>query len=253
MIRGAVNPHILGVQAITYTVADSSGNVTSVTRQVEVLDDSAPVFTGDSLLAFNAPPSTTDVYKGLGAQDAELGSLAHRIRLVSGSVNWAVAGSYALEFEVSDMVGNTSRLTRIVTLSANATKYPTFSSWILGRSEGLAFSAQELNANSDPDGDGLTNSMEWLSDTDPFDEHSKLKMDLFRETDSLVFQWSCNQRIGYWIDHSPDLKNWSEYSQEVNADQGTQFALDVPILKNTKNVFFRLSCKPRMPIISEDP
>jgi hypothetical protein len=253
VIKGAVNPCIPGIQTITYTVADSSGNVAHVTRQVNVLDDSPPVFTGNSLLAFNAPPSTTDVYRGLGAQDAEIGSLAHRIRMVSGSVNWAVAGSYALEFEVSDTAGNTSRLTRIVTLSTNATKYPTFSSWIMGRSQGLAFTAQELNADSDPDHDGLTNRMEWLSDTDPFDEYSKLEMDFLREPENLVFQWSCNQRIGYWIDHSPDLQNWSVYSQEVNADQGGHFALDVPILDNPQNAFFRLSCKPRLPIMSEDP
>jgi hypothetical protein len=123
----------------------------------------------------------------------------------------------------------------------------------MGRSQGLAFTAQELNADSDPDGDGLTNGMEWLSDTDPFDEYSKLEMDFLRETENLVFQWSCNQRIGYWIDHSPDLQNWSVYSQEVNADQGVHFALDVPILDNPQNAFFRLSCKPRLPIMSEGP
>ena len=250
---GTVNRFIPGIQKIKYTVVDSSGNLATVTRQINVLDATPPVFTGDSLQAFVTPPVTTDIYRGLSAQDAEIGSLSHRISLVSGSVNWGQAGSYLLVFEVSDTAGNTSRFNRTITLTTNATRYPTFNSWMAGRSQGLAFTAAELQTDFDADHDGLTNGMEWSADTDPFDAFSKLEMDFARVAAGLTFQWACNQRINYWIDSSSNLENWSRYSQEVNTDQGNYFALDVPISANSPNGFFRLSCKPRQPVVTGNP
>ena len=172
---------------------------------------------------------------------------------MSGSVNWGQAGSYLLVFEVSDTAGNTSRFNRTITLTPNATRYPTFNSWMAGRSQGLAFTAAELQTDFDADHDGLTNGMEWSADTDPFDAFSKLEMDFARVAAGLTFQWACNQRINYWIDSSSNLENWSLYSQEVNTDQGNYFALDVPISANSPNGFFRLSCKPRQPIMTGNP
>jgi hypothetical protein len=250
---GSVNRFIPGTQKIKYTVVDSSGNLATVSRQINVLDATRPVFTGDSLQAFVTPPATADIYRGLSAQDAEIGSLSHRISLVSGSVNWGQAGSYLLVFEVSDTAGNTSRFNRTITLTSNATRYPTFNSWMAGRSQGLAFTAAELEANFDADHDGLTNAMEWSADTDPFDEFSKLEMDFSAAPAGLTFQWAGNQRINYWIGSSSDLENWSPYSQEVNTDLGNYFTMDVPIPPNSQNGFFRLSCKPRQPIMTGNP
>jgi hypothetical protein len=246
---GSVNPFIPGIQRITYSVVDSSGNLASVTRQVNVLDASNPSFTGEHLLAFTTPPSTTDIYRGLSAEDPELGSLSHRIHLVSGNVNWGSAGSYPLIFEVSDTAGNTSSFTRTVTLTELATRYPAFNSWITVRAQGLAYTSADLSANSDPDDDGVSNAMEWTADTDPFDAFSKLEMDFSHNSAGLTFQWACNQRINYWIDSSSDLENWATYSQEVNGDEGSNFALDVPILADSPRAFFRLSCKPRQAIM----
>jgi hypothetical protein len=246
VVTGSVNPFISGTQIINYSVSDRSGNLATISRSVHVVDATDPLFTGSNLLAFTSPPATTDIYRGLGAQDAELGSLSHRIRLVSGSVDWGKAGSYALMFEVSDIAGNTSHLSRTITLSANATQYPSFESWISGRASGLAFSQAELASDSDPDEDGLPNRMEWLADTDPFDAFSKLEMDFTRDVSGLTFQWSCNQRINYWIDSTHDLESWSKYSEEVNTDSGEYFALDVAIPAQSPNTFFRLSCSPRL-------
>jgi hypothetical protein len=234
-------------------VVDSSGNLVSGAREIHVLDESDPVFTGDSPLVFNDPPAMTELYRGLGAEDPEIGSLSHLIHLISGSVNWAQAGSYALVFEVSDTAGNTRRFTRTITLSATAIGYPAFNSWIACRSQGLAFTSADLATHSDPDSDGLTNLMEWSADTDPFDAFSKLKMDFSRDSAGFTFQWSCNQRVNYWLDSSTDLENWAPYSQEVNTDEGTNFALDVPIPANSQSGFFQLSCKPRQPIMTVSP
>jgi hypothetical protein len=95
--------------------------------------------------------------------------------------------------------------------------------------------------------------MEWTSDTDPFDAFSRLEMDFSGGPASLAFQWSCNQRINYWIEASQDLQGWVPYSDRVNTDQGEYFALDVPISSASPKVFFRLSCEPRQAIMTEAP
>jgi hypothetical protein len=253
VVTGRINPFVPGIQTITYTVVDRSGNRASVARNVRVVDATDPVFTGSNELAFTSPPATTDIYRGLLAEDPEQGSLSHRIKLISGSVNWGQAGSYPLEFQVSDAAGNTSRFTRTVTLSGDATKYPSFSAWIAGRAQGLAFTPTDLVAGADPDSDGFSNEMEWTSDTDPFDAFSRLEMDFSGGPASLAFQWSCNQRINYWIEASQDLQGWVPYSDRVNTDQGDYFTLDVPISSATPKAFFRLSCEPRQAIMTETP
>jgi hypothetical protein len=253
VVTGEVNSFVPGTQRITYTVVDRSGNRASAVRNVKVVDATAPVFKGSSELAFSSPPATTDLYRGLLVEDAEQGSLSHRIQLVSGTVNWGQAGRYVLEFQVSDTAGNTSRFTRTVTLSDDATNYPSFASWIAGRAHGLAFTSADLSAGSDPDNDGLSNQLEWMSDTDPFDAFSRLEMDFSSGPAGLAFQWSCNQRINYWIDASQDLQNWVQYSDHVNTDQGEYFALDVPHSSDVPKAFYRLSCRPRQRIMTEAP
>ena len=253
VVTGAINPFIPGLQRVLYSVVDGSGNLTTRARQVVVVDETNPEFSGESQLVFHSPPATTDLYRGLRATDAELGSLSHGIRLVSGKVDWAVAGTYPLLFEVSDTAGNTSRFTRSVTLAEAATLYPNFPSWIAGRATGLGFSSMDLAADADPDQDGFTNVMEWSSDTDPFDEFSRLEMDSTRGLAGLTFEWEGNQRINYRIDTSRDLQIWEPYSQEVNTDKGAYFTLDVPIPIAPSSAFFRLFSQPRLPIMPEEP
>lgn len=102
---------------ITYIAYDSSGNAADpVTRQVFVLevDVVAPVITlvGDN--PFYVEQASSYLEPGATATDTRDGDLSGSIT-VTGSVNAAVAGTYTLDYDVTDAAGNAaSTVTRTV-------------------------------------------------------------------------------------------------------------------------------------------
>lgn len=93
---------------ITYTVADSSGNTTSLTRELEIKDIVKPKFkSSGEVLNIALGSKLRDL--GVKAYDDLDGDITSKIKM-SGSVNTAEIGTYPLTFTVSDKSGNKASL-----------------------------------------------------------------------------------------------------------------------------------------------
>lgn len=102
-----------------YTVTDSSGNTTSVTRDITYYDPVHPTLT-----LFGEREITLEVgnsYKepGFKATDNLDGELTDSVR-VSGKVNIYKAGDYTLTYSVKDKFGNETTASRIVRVTGTA-------------------------------------------------------------------------------------------------------------------------------------
>lgn len=102
---------------VTYTVTDSSGNVTTVERTIYYHDPAAPVLTlkGDKEITINAGDSFSE--PGWTAIDNVDGDVTDRVE-VSGSVDTYTAGTYTLKYTVTDKAGNKAKAKRIVVVEA---------------------------------------------------------------------------------------------------------------------------------------
>src|SRR5205823_2797149 len=112
-VTGAVDANTVGSYTLTYTVADPSGNASSLTRTVNVVDTTKPV-----LALLGAEPMTVECHTlftdpGATASDACAGDLTSLIH-VTGAVDANTVGNYMLTYSVTDPSGNTSSLTRTV-------------------------------------------------------------------------------------------------------------------------------------------
>ena len=108
---GFVDSDTIGVYTLTYTATDSSGNTTTATRTVNVVDTTAPVITlnGDNPTTIEVGTTFTD--PGASASDNYDTEISVT---VSGEVNSENLGSYTLTYTATDNSGNTTTATRIV-------------------------------------------------------------------------------------------------------------------------------------------
>ncbi|MBO9131245.1 immunoglobulin-like domain-containing protein [Bacillus sp. 165] len=114
-ISGSVNTKAKGTYTLTYSVSDTSGNVTTVIRKITVIDNIKPVFTGatNKTIKLN---STFNPRTGVTAKDNVDGDLTKSI-VITGSVNTKKRGTYTLTYTVSDKSGNKTIITRKITVS----------------------------------------------------------------------------------------------------------------------------------------
>lgn len=100
---------------VTYCVQDSSGNQTTVQRQIVYNDPIPPVLTlaGDAQMSLTAGRAYEE--PGYTATDNCDGELTDKVS-VSGSVDIYRAGTYQLEYHVEDQYGNTASAVRTVTV-----------------------------------------------------------------------------------------------------------------------------------------
>lgn len=112
---GSVDTSTVGVYELSYEVSDSSGNVATATRTVNVVDTTAPDLTllGNDLII--ALLNSTFVDPGATAVDIVDGDLTASI-MVSGTVDTSVPGDYVLTYSVTDSSGNNASTTRSVTV-----------------------------------------------------------------------------------------------------------------------------------------
>ncbi|MCH3881374.1 immunoglobulin-like domain-containing protein [Tenacibaculum aquimarinum] len=109
VVTGTVNSSVVGTYTLNYNVSDAAGNTaTQVSRTVNVnavADTTAPIITlnGSSTMNLNVGDSFTD--PGATATDNVDGDLTSSI-VVTGTVNTALAGTYTLNYNVSDTAGN---------------------------------------------------------------------------------------------------------------------------------------------------
>lgn len=101
---------------VHYTVSDSSGNETTVIREIRYDDPVPPVIylKGDSSIAMTAGKPYKD--PGYWAQDNCDGDITKNIR-VKGSVDGQTPGTYTLEYLVEDSYGNIAQAKRTVVVS----------------------------------------------------------------------------------------------------------------------------------------
>ncbi|MCM3728909.1 DUF5011 domain-containing protein [Neobacillus cucumis] len=116
-INGSVNTSKKGVYTLTYTVADKSGNVSTVTRKITVIDNVKPVILGaiNKTIPIN---SSFNPMSGVTAKDNVDGDLTKLIK-VTGTVNTQKKGTYTLVYTVKDASGNVTTATRKITVIDN--------------------------------------------------------------------------------------------------------------------------------------
>jgi len=113
LVSGTVNTSSPGSYSLTYSVADSTGNLGQVARTVQVVDTTAPSVTliGASTVILACGAAFTD--PGATASDACVGSLTGSI-LTSGVVSIDTPGTYTRTYTATDTAGNVGTATRTV-------------------------------------------------------------------------------------------------------------------------------------------
>ena len=110
-----INVNTLGFYTVTYTATDSSGNVTTATRTVNVVDTTKPVIT---LIGDNPQIVTLNTaYEELGATAADNynGDITTSIGINTLAIDLATVNCYPVTYNVSDASENNAvQLTRIV-------------------------------------------------------------------------------------------------------------------------------------------
>lgn len=102
----------LGTYNVSYSVTDSSGNETIFTKQVEVIDDIAPTFSGQTSYVKNVDGILTvnDIKGNLTATDVKDGNRTAYITVKNDGYtgNGHIVGTYTITFEVKDTKNNTA-------------------------------------------------------------------------------------------------------------------------------------------------
>ncbi|MGB2216464.1 MAG: immunoglobulin-like domain-containing protein, partial [Flavobacteriaceae bacterium] len=108
---GSVDSNVVGNYTITYTATDQAGNSSTATRQVNVIDTTAPVISinGNSTFALEAGGTYSD--SGATATDIVDGSVSV---ITTGSVDSNAVGNYTITYTATDQAGNSSTATRQV-------------------------------------------------------------------------------------------------------------------------------------------
>ena len=98
---------------VTYTVADSSGNQTTVTREIYYYDPIAPVLELSGSQTITIMKGSQYQEPGYSAQDNCEGDITSKV-VVTGEVDTEKLGSYELTYTVTDAYGNEATAKRTV-------------------------------------------------------------------------------------------------------------------------------------------
>lgn len=113
------NKSNLGTYTIIFRGTDDSGNYVDFTKQVEVIDDVAPIINGPTTLTKPAASILTlaEIKSQLSATDAKDGNLTSSITVVEDNYtgNGNKVGNYTITFRVADSKGNET--THVVTVT----------------------------------------------------------------------------------------------------------------------------------------
>lgn len=113
------NKAVPGTYEVVFEVTDSSGNQGTFTKQIRVIDDVAPVFSGTTTITkpSNSILAVSEIQAQLTAHDAIEGNKTGQITILSDGYTGKgnVVGSYEIVFQVQDSKGNKS--THMVTVN----------------------------------------------------------------------------------------------------------------------------------------
>ncbi|MEI6288629.1 MAG: DUF5011 domain-containing protein [bacterium] len=109
----SVDVNIVGSYGVTYDATDDAGNVSQVTRVINIVDTTKPVITlnGNQSLQINVGDTYTDA--GASASDNIDGDITSKI-IVDNQVNTSIAGDYVINYYVTDTANNLATSTRNV-------------------------------------------------------------------------------------------------------------------------------------------
>jgi len=110
------NSLVEGSYSVIYTVTDTAGNTSSVIRDV-IIDGTSPVITLTGANPLIIAANSTFTEPGFSANDTREGDLTASIIVNNSVPNPAIAGSYNVTYTVSDGVGNSTTVTRIVVVN----------------------------------------------------------------------------------------------------------------------------------------
>lgn len=112
-VTGSVDDQTLGTYTLTYTSTDTFGNETIVTRTVNVIDTTPALLTlsGDAAITLEYGATYTEA--GATFSDLKDGT---GTATVSGTVDTNTLGEYTITYTYTDEAGNTSTVTRTVTV-----------------------------------------------------------------------------------------------------------------------------------------
>ncbi|MDD3002887.1 MAG: MBG domain-containing protein, partial [Candidatus Shapirobacteria bacterium] len=112
---GSVNTTVVGTYTITYTATDMTGNTTTATRIVNVVDTTKPVITRIGLDTVNLEIHTLYTDAGVTASDNYDNNLTSSIIIDTTNINKDIVGTYTVNYNVADTHGNQAiQITRIV-------------------------------------------------------------------------------------------------------------------------------------------
>ena len=103
---------------IIYTVKDSSGNSTKVTRKIEKKDITSPYINLNGLTDIYLKVGNTFTEPGYVANDNCEGNITDKV-VVTGSVDTNSIGEYLLNYKVEDSSGNATDINRKVIITSN--------------------------------------------------------------------------------------------------------------------------------------
>ncbi|WP_431520951.1 immunoglobulin-like domain-containing protein [Clostridium paraputrificum] len=129
-INGKVDNSKAGEYTLTYSVSDSKGAVTTVTRVVTVFDKNAPIINTNPEITGVKDQTVTagttfNPLSGVKATDKEDGDLTSAIK-VTGTVDTSKAGVYKLTYSVVDKDGGKAEVSCNITVEEQ--KYPAYDS-----------------------------------------------------------------------------------------------------------------------------
>ncbi len=112
-ISGTVETTIIGSYSISYSATDTAGNVSTVSRTVEVLgpDTTAPVITITGANFYTLGQGNSYIEAGATATDDRDGNVSVSI---SGTVDTNTVGNYIITYTASDSANNTAITTRTI-------------------------------------------------------------------------------------------------------------------------------------------
>ena len=158
-VSGFVDANAAGTYLLNYNVSDSSGNsATTVTRTIMVADSITPSLTLIGPANINHEQGTSYADQGASATDNIDGDITASI-IVSGSVNTNIAGSYTLNYNVSDVAGNSApQVSRTITVAdTTAPTITLIGSSTVNHQQGTSFTDPGVSASDTVDGDISSN------------------------------------------------------------------------------------------------
>ncbi|WP_195513480.1 immunoglobulin-like domain-containing protein [Turicibacter sanguinis] len=133
-VRGMVDINIVGRYELIYSVMDSSGNTTTVTRIISVLPSSSIINELPVIQARDKIIKVGDAFdpsEGVTAYDIEDGNLTSEIKIIENNVNASVSGTYHITYQVSDRDGALVTNSVTITVMNQVTPNTGFNSWLL--------------------------------------------------------------------------------------------------------------------------